>query len=97
MCCFTGPVLSVRRTQIAAIRPAERGGGSVFWVHARDASLLGPSDIAGARSLLCALRPRGPASKVSEFAIVPLDSKAAVDAWIASGAKVTDDDASWLR
>ena len=75
------------KVKIVAIRPAERGGGAVFWVHARNASLRGPSDIAGARSLLCALRPRSAAPEISEFAIVALDSKTAVDAWIASGGR----------
>jgi hypothetical protein len=90
---FGGPP----KVEIVAIRSAERGRGSVFWVHARKANLRGPSDIAGARSLLCGLAPRGPVPEVSEFAVVPLDSETAVDLWIASGAKVTEDDASWLR
>ncbi len=90
---FGGPP----EVEVAAIVPAERGGGLVFWVHARKANLRGPSDLAGARSLLCGLAPRGQVPEVSEFAVVPLDSKTAVDLWIASGAKVTDDDASWLR
>ena len=85
------------KVEIAAIRSAERGGGSVFWVHARKANLRGPSDLARARSLLCGLAPRGQVPEVSAFAVVPLDSETAVDLWIASGAKVTEDDASWLR
>jgi hypothetical protein len=84
--------------EICAIRRAERGDGSVFWVHARRANLRGRSDVNGARSVLCALAPPGGRADLAwSQAIVPLDSRKAVSDWLASGAKLPEDDAAWLR
>ncbi len=91
-------LLGLPDVEICAVRRAERGGGSVFWVHARNANLRGPSDIAGARALLCALAPAARRSGArAHEAIVPLDSRESVDAWLAAGADVTAEDAAWLR
>lgn len=87
-----------RPVEIAAIRHAERGGASVFWVHARRANLRGQSDLRGARAVLCALAARPRRTDLAWYhAIVPLHSSSAVDAWILSGASVDAREAEWLR
>lgn len=90
-------VAGVREVEIEAIRSADHGGGSVFWVHARNASLRGRSDRKDARAVLCALAPPRRRETAWYEAVVPLHSRQAVDDWIASGAVVTPAEAAWLR
>jgi len=88
-----------RPAEIASVRRAESTAAPLFWVHLRHSQAGRRSrDVPGTRALLFALAPRRPDEDVPRYSpFVHLDSRSAVDAWLADGAAVSTVDLAWIH